>query len=88
MPPSWSIHPDEQQLVEDALQEHVVGRAGRGGIDGEPTQRRPRVDRRIDVAERPLVRRQLAVGCMYHSRRISSSWSLANPASTWAIATH
>ena len=48
----------EQQLVEDPLEEVVVLAA----VDLEDPQRRPGVHRRVDVAERPLVGRELAVG--------------------------
>ncbi len=44
----------DQQLVEDPGQEIEVAAA----VDGEHLQRRPRVHRRVDVAEVPLVRRQ------------------------------
>ena len=47
-----------QQLVEDPLEEVVVAPA----VDLEDAQRGPRVHRRVDVAERPLVGRDLAVG--------------------------
>ena len=48
----------QQQLVHDPLEELEVGAA----VDLEDLHRRPGVDRRIDVAERPLVRGELAVG--------------------------
>ena len=47
----------DEQLVEDLAQEVEVAAA----VDGEDLQRRPRLHRRVDVAEVPLVRRQRAV---------------------------
>ena len=48
----------EQQLLEDLGQEGEVVRA----VDLEDAKRSPGVHRRVHVAERPFVRRQLAVG--------------------------
>ena len=48
----------EQQLVEDAPEPLVVA----GAVQPEHGEGRQRVDRRVDVTEVPLVRRQLAVG--------------------------
>ncbi len=53
--PPGEVH---QQLLEDLLQEVVVLRA----VDLEDPQGGPRVDRRVDVAEVPLVRGQCTVG--------------------------
>ena len=56
-----AVHPPgevQQELVEDALEEGQVLAA----IDLEHLQRGPRMHRRVDVPERPLVGRQLAVG--------------------------
>ena len=44
----------DQQLVEDPGQEIEVAAA----VDGEHLQRRPRVHRRVDIPEVPLIRRQ------------------------------
>jgi hypothetical protein len=52
-----AVHPPgevEQQLVEDALEERIVGAAAAIALVLEDAQRRPGVHRRIDVAERPL----------------------------------
>ena len=48
----------DQQLVEDALEKLVVTSA----VDAEDGQRAPGMHRRVDVAERPLIGGQLAVG--------------------------
>ena len=48
----------DEQLVEDAGEEPVVGRT----VDFEDPQRGPRVYRRVDVVERPFVRGELTVG--------------------------
>ena len=50
-----------KQLVEDLLEELAVAPAARASLDLVHAQRRPRVHGRIHVAERPLVRRDLAV---------------------------
>ena len=50
------------ELLEDALEERAVAAAVHLLLDLVDAHRRPRVHRRIDVAERPLVRRDLAVG--------------------------
>ena len=47
----------QQQLLEDPLEEVEVGAA----VDHEHPERRQRVDRRVDVVEVPLVRRERAV---------------------------
>ena len=53
----------QHQLVEDALQERQVAAvAALLAVDLEDAPGRPGVDRRVDVAEVPLVGRQLAVG--------------------------
>src|SRR5207253_2252806 len=52
----------QEQLVEDALEERVVGAAAHTPIDLEHAPGSPGMDRRIDVAEVPLVCRQLSVG--------------------------
>ena len=55
-----AVHPPgevDQQLVEGARQEVEVGPA----VDPEHRKRRPRLDRRVHVAEVPLVGGQLAV---------------------------
>ena len=55
------IHPPrevEEQLVEDAPKEVKVARA----VDLEDAQGGPGVHGRVDVAERPLIRRQLPIG--------------------------
>ena len=60
-----AVHPPgevEQQLVEDALEEGAVGHAAALLVDLVNAPGGPGVHRRIDVAERPLVGRQLAVG--------------------------
>jgi len=53
----------QQQLVEDAFEEdEVAGVAAPPPIDLEDAPGSPGVNRRVDVAERPLVRRELSVG--------------------------
>ena len=52
----------EQQLVEDLLEEVDVAPAGQLALDLVDPPGRAGVDRRIDVAEVPLVGRELAVG--------------------------
>ena len=59
-----AVHPPvevEEQLVEDALEEDTVEAAGLVLLDLSHPDGGPGVDRRIDVAEGPLVRRDLAV---------------------------
>src|SRR5579885_1806968 len=56
-----AVHPPrevQEELVEDALEEVEVG----GAADLEDPQGGPGVDRRVDVAEVPLVGGELAVG--------------------------
>ena len=60
-----AVHPPgevQQQLVEGALEEQPVGHAGHAAIDLVDAPHRPGVDRRVDVAEGPLVGRDLPVG--------------------------
>ena len=61
----FSVHPPsevQQQLVEDALQEFEIAAAARlVAVVLEYAHGGPGVHRRIDVAERPFVGRQLAV---------------------------
>ena len=55
-----AVHPPrevDEQLVEDPAQERGVLPA----VDGEHLERRPRLHRRVDVVERPLVRGERAV---------------------------
>src|SRR5262249_28849410 len=60
----------EQQLVEDALQEGQVAPAAAVlAVHLEDAPGRPGVDRRVDGAELPLLRRQLAVGGDVTDRR-------------------
>ena len=57
------VHPPgevDQELVEDPGQEVQVAAA----VDGPHLQRRPGVDRRVDVAEVPLIGRQRPVGVL------------------------
>ena len=60
-----AIHPPrevEQQRMKGALQPlDVAAAAARGRLEAVREDRRPRVHRRIDVAEVPFVRRQLTV---------------------------
>ncbi len=56
-PPSKMLFP----LVEHALEEPPVAASGQPAIDAEDTQRRPGMDRRVHVAEIPLVGGQLPV---------------------------
>jgi len=60
----FAIHPPcevDEQFVKDALEEHVIARAALAGqLVHAP--RRPRVHRRIHVAEVELVRGDLSVG--------------------------
>src|SRR4029450_4937546 len=51
----------EQQLMEDALEELQVAAAALLLVDLVDPPGGPGMDRRIDVAERPLVRRQLTI---------------------------
>ena len=60
-----AVHPPrevDQQLLEHALEELAVAAAVDLLLDLVDADRRPRVHRRVDVAERPLVGRDLAVG--------------------------
>ncbi len=52
----------EQELVKDALQERAVGPAGDALLDLIDTPGRPGMHRWVDIAERPLVGGQLAIG--------------------------
>ena len=59
-----AIHPPgeiQQQFVEDALEKAAVGAPADALLDLVHAPRRPGVHRRIHVAERPLVGRQLPV---------------------------
>ena len=61
----FSIHPPgevDQQLVEDALQEPAIAHPPAPLLDLVNAPRRPCVYRRVQVPERPLIRRQLPVG--------------------------
>jgi len=53
----------EQQFLKDALQKDAIALARAPLVDLVDTPRRPGVHRRIDVAESPLVRRELPVSC-------------------------
>src|SRR5439155_4267921 len=60
-----AVHPPgevEQQLVKDLFEEHVVGALAVALLDLVDPPGGPGVYRRIDVAERPFVRRDLTVG--------------------------
>jgi hypothetical protein len=76
----------DEQLLEDALEELAVGAAVELLLDLVDAHRGPRVHRRIDVAERPLVRGIWPLGCMYHSRVSRISWFFAKSGSIIANA--
>ena len=80
-----AVHPPgeiEQQLVEDPLEESRDRRRRRSApvllVDAH---RRPGMDRRVDVAERPFIGRQLPVGCISRSAHKSRSCCLAKSGS-------
>jgi hypothetical protein len=73
----------DQELVEDPAEEVDVAAA----VDGEDLQRRPRVHRRIDIAEIPFLGRQRPVRMLVPLRHIMISWYLANAGSRWARVT-
>ena len=52
----------QQQLLKDAFEERVVAAAVASSARSGTRGRRPRLDRRVDVAERPFVGGNLAVG--------------------------
>src|ERR1051326_972036 len=61
----FAVHPPgeiEQQLVKNAFEEGAIGLAMALLLDLVDTPGRPRMNRRIDVAEIPLVGGQLAIG--------------------------
>ena len=80
-----AIHPPgeiQQELLEDALEKGDIGGAAvPAAVILVDVQRRPGMDRRIDVAERPFIGRELAVGCIIQSRVSSRSCCLANSGS-------
>src|SRR5262249_26209620 len=51
----------EQQLLKDLCQEGSIRSAADSSLDLVNSPGRPRVNRRVDVTERPLVGRQLTV---------------------------
>ncbi len=60
-----AVHPPgevDEQFVKHPLEELGIADSRRAPLDLVHAHRRPCVDRRVHVAERPLVRRQLAVG--------------------------
>ena len=60
-----AVHPPceiQEQLVKDLFEETTIGHAAHAPLDFVDTPRGPGVNRRVDVAEGPFVRGQLAVG--------------------------
>ena len=75
-----AVHPPgevEHQLEEDALEERAVAAAEDAPLDLVDAVRRPRVHRRVHVAELPLVRRDLPVRVhvpLAHQQGRAAAW--------------